>query len=111
MGRKKKQPDHKREAEWSRKESLIHRLIREELYDLSEHAKDKISENYWNLDDVENALLTGVIDNVENDDNGSAVDGKKYTLVGRSCDGVLIQTVGKIMMDEDGQYYFVITAY
>ena len=112
MGRqKKRKTDHQRQDDWRRKEAQIQFLIRTECYELSDHVHDKIADNYWALEDVENALLTGSICKVENDDKGGAIDGKKYTLMGHGCHGHDIVTVGKIVEDENGNEYFVITAY
>ena len=105
------QPDTKRQAQWQKKEAEIHRLIRERRFDLTAHVEDKIENNFWTHDDVMSALLNGSIQKVEKDELGVSIDGKKYTMIGEDCYGCALTTAGKIIRDENGDNYLVITAY
>jgi hypothetical protein len=64
------------------------------------------------LDDIQSALLTATrIYKKECDEEGDAVDGFKYTIIGRACGGLPIYTCGKIIEWIDGKTYFLITAH
>lgn len=101
----------KRQSSWHRKESEIRRLVEEERFQFAGHVYDKIATNYWTFEDVVESILTGAIQESQKDELGQAVDGKKYTIIGRDCWGNLIETVGKIVADDEQRLYLVITAY
>jgi hypothetical protein len=111
MGRRDRDRQSRRRADWARKEAEIRDLVRRERFHLSSHVYDKIATNYWEFDDVVESLLNGSIQKAEADELNVAVDGKKYTILGRDCYGHFIETVGKIIQGDDGHDYFVITAY
>ena len=62
-------------------------------------------------EDIEQSVLTGRIYKVEKDPIGTALDGKVYTISGKSVYGLGFETAGKIIKRPDGNFYFVITAY
>jgi hypothetical protein len=101
----------RRQLDWSRKEAEIRRLVHENRYELTSHVYDKIATNYWELEDVLASLLNGSIQRAEKDELGDAVDGKKYTILGRDCYGHFLETLGKIVQADDGREYLVVTAY
>jgi len=110
MGRKQDRlRKKKRHSDWSRKESEIRSLVRDDRFELTSHAYGKIETNYWSFEDVVASLLNGSIQKAEKDDQ--AVDGKKYTILGCDGHGSAIETVGKIVADDEGRLYLVITAY
>ena len=100
----------KRQAAWRQKELEIRELIREDRFELLSHVYDKIATNYWTYEDVVMSVVTGSIQKAEKDELDEAVDGKKYKILGADCSGQAIETVGKIVADEEGRLYLVITA-
>ena len=112
MPRKRNRPrDPRRLAAWRTKEAEIHRLMADDRFELSGHVVDKIATNYWSVDDVVRAVMTGRISTVEQDEFDDAIDGNRYTMIGDGCYGSLLETVGKIVQDNEGRLYFLITAY
>lgn len=111
MGKKDHLCKAKRQADWSQKELEIRKLVRHDLFQLTSHVYDKIATNYWEFDDVVESLLNGSIQSAKKDELGDAVDGKKYTILGRDSYGESLETVGKIVRGDDGREYLVITAY
>ena len=101
----------KRQATWRQKEWEIRGLIREDRFELLSHVYDRIATNYWTYEDVVRSIATGAIQKAQKDELDEAVDGKKYTILGSDCSGQAIETVGKIVADEEGRLYLVITAY
>ena len=74
---------------------------------LSSHVLDKVEENYFTDNDVEASIVNGVSIEKGKDELGQAVDGNKYTITSKDqC-----ETVGKLLESDEGQIYFVITAY
>ncbi len=90
----------------------IRLLVRSEQYHLSGHVvNDKIAQHDYLVEDIVDSILSGTIDKVERDERGVSVDGKKYTILGRTRDGLLHYTVGKIVSADDDELYYVITIY
>ena len=89
----------------------IQLLVLRGQWAVSSHVRDKIEDGEFELDDVEASLRSGRISESRKDERGVALDGRKYTIVGRARCGLPLQTVGKIIAGADGQEYFVITAY
>jgi hypothetical protein len=84
---------------------------RDELY-CSSHALDSIQSGGLSLDDVRFALMTAsVIFKRECDEEGDALDGYKYTIIGKAPGGLPIYTCGKIVEWVNGKTYFLITAH
>lgn len=112
MGRRKDPVrKKKRQSDWHRKESEIRQLVEEDRFELASHVYDKIETNYWTFDDVVLSILSGTIREAQNDELDQAVDGKKYTIIGLDYTGNPIETVGKIVADDEQRLYLVITAY
>ncbi len=87
-------------------------LVRSGQYHLSEHVvNEKIAPNDYLVEDIEDSILSGSIVKSERDEVGVSVDGKKYTILGQTRDGLSLYTVGKIVRDDEGELYFVITIY
>jgi hypothetical protein len=79
---------------------------------LSGHALASVELGELDVDDIQFALLTATaIYKRERDEKGDAVDGYKYTIIGRACGGLPIYTCGKIVEWLDGRTYFLITAH
>ncbi len=98
-------------AETRKVADRIRQLVRADNYYPSKHVFDKIAQNDYLFEDIKDSILSGTIDKVERDEVGDSVDGKKYTFLGRTRDGILTYTVGKIVEADDGKLYFVITIY
>jgi len=101
----------KRHRGWRNKEASIRALVRDGRYLLGSHAYDKIAQNYWTLEDVITSIATGQIQKVQKDEDGTAIDGNKYIILGNDENGCLLETVGKIICDDGNQFYFVITCF
>ena len=62
-------------------------------------------------DDIQHCVLTGKVHKRERDDQGTAIDGFKYVIVGRTTGGRAFYVCGKIRHDDDGRHFFIITAH
>ncbi len=111
MARQNRKRNTKRQSDWARQEADIRALVRADRFTLTSHVFDKIANNCWEFDDVIQSLLTGAIQRAEKDDFGTAIDGKKYVILGSDCYGNSLETVGKIVRGDDGREYLVITVY
>jgi hypothetical protein len=89
----------------------IRALVRGGRYTLSQHVIDHIADNEFGRDDIEVSILTGELVKSPRDEQGTAVDGRKHTVRGRTKCGLPFETVGKIIQGPDGNEYFVITGY
>ena len=96
---------------YSEIESEIRALVRNDDFELTDHAEDKIANNFFTFEDVENSILNGFVYKVEMDDHGQSKDGKKYVIQGSDGHGHELITCGKIMVDDEGKYYLVISVY
>jgi hypothetical protein len=90
---------------------LILYLVRAELYDVSSKVYRAIEEGRFTPEDVENAIFTGHVQKTERDELGQAVGNKKYVIVGYDTCGYAFYTVGKIMVSDNGEFYYFITAH
>jgi hypothetical protein len=89
----------------------IQDLIRRHQYKLTEHANEPLRDGELDRNDIECSIQNGVISKIQKDEMKQAYDGKKYTITGPTYSGLPISTVGKIVRDEDGEDYILITAY
>ena len=79
---------------------------------LSGHALAAVESGELEVDDIQIALATATaIHKRERDEEGDAIDGYKYTIIGKGCGGLPIYTCGKIIEWIDGRTYFLITAH
>jgi hypothetical protein len=79
---------------------------------LSDKALAFVQAGDLDLDDIRFALMTATrIYKKERDEKRAAVDGYKYTIIGKACSGLPIYTCGKIIEWLDGRTYFLITAH
>ena len=97
--------------EASQKIFWIRKLVSSENAKFSGHLYDKIRDGEFGLEDIECSIANGKILKTMKDEEGGAVDGKKYVIAGRCKGGLGFETVGKIMNSDDGDSYFFITAY
>lgn len=89
----------------------IRKLILRDRYELTGHALEGVADNLFSEEDIECAVLHGEIRKCEDDERSEAVDGKKYTICGCGDSCQEFEVVGKIVKDEMGRLFLVITAY
>jgi hypothetical protein len=65
----------------------------------------------YTFDDLQHCVLTRRVRKRERDEFGTAVDGYKYVILGRTVGGRPFYVCGKIRHDNDGTHFFVITAH
>lgn len=92
---------------------VIKSLVATEAYHYSKKVRRFIAEGCYEVDDMERCILSATsIHKVEEDDMGAAVDGCKYTILGRDTQKQPFYTCGKIILSQNHQrLYFFITAH
>jgi len=91
---------------------VIKELVSNGLYHYSYKIRSFIEEGWFQEEDLEHCIETAVnIHKVEEDELKTAVDGKKYTILGRDTQGQPFYTCGKIILGKEGRVYFFITAH
>ena|SRR5437660_7339879 len=106
---KKKGPEHRP----GKRLRIIKALVSSRQYQYSKKVQLFIEEGDFEPEDMEHCILSaGVIEKVELDELGTAVDGCKYTIIGVDTQGVDFYTCGKLIRSPDSQtLYFFITAH
>ena len=90
----------------------IRALVDQGKYDYSDKVRDSIEEGFFEEEDLECCILTAVrVQKRETDELGQALDGHKYTIIGRDTHGRPFYTCGKILEGVSGQLYYYITAH
>jgi len=83
----------------------IREKIRLRQYDMTAHATEEMAEDDLNIVDVEHAVLTGRVVQIQRDDPR----GHKYVLEGRATDGAtLVGVVGRFLGRDR---YLIVTVY
>ena len=83
----------------------IRDCIRRRHYDMSAHAMEEMAEDFLDVLDVEEAVLSGSISRMEKDD----LRGTKYVVVGLAADKrTPVGVVGRFV---DGERFLMITVY
>ena len=90
---------------------LIRELVASEAWGFSEKVFEALDDCEYMEDDLESCVCTGKLYKRERDEKGEAVDGWKYTIVGTAVAGYEFYVAGKILIGEDGKYFFFITAH
>lgn len=92
---------------------IIKELVSSRQYQYSKKVQNFIEAGDFDLVDMERCILSAtVIEKVESDDLGTAIDGCKYTITGVDTQGVTFYTCGKLIRNADAQtLYFFITAH
>lgn len=81
-------------------------------YDYSSKVRAYIEDGWFQLEDLEQCICTATrIHKIEDDEQKAAVDGKKYTILGRDSQGESFYTCGKIILSRENRRYFFITAH
>ena len=65
----------------------------------------------FTFDDLQHCVLTGRGRKRKRDEQGTAVDGFKYVILGRTIGGRPFYVCGKIRHDDDGRHFYIITAH
>ncbi len=87
-------------------------LVSQEDYDYSSKVRGFIEDGWYEEEDLEHCICHAErIYKKENDELKTAVDGKKYVIVGKDRNGRSFYTVGKILKDDKDKFYFFITAH
>ena len=82
-------------------------------YYYSGKVREFIADGWYGTVDLEWCILTAEsIHKVEDEELGIAMDGHKYTILGRDTQGYVFYTCGKIILNQqDQRRYFFITAH
>lgn len=96
-----------------RRLQVIKELIAQKRYAYSRKIQNFLAAGDFELEDLEHCILSAtVIDKVEHDDLGTAIDGCKYSVVGTDTQGEVFYTCGKLVRASHSQdLYFFITAH
>ncbi len=90
----------------------IKSLVSKSDYHYSAKVRGFIEDGWYGEEDLEHCICHAEkIYKKENDELKTAVDGKKYVILGKDRYGRSFYTVGKILKDDDGKFYFFITAH
>lgn len=90
----------------------IKALIIQNNYDYSNKVRGFIEDGWYGEDDLEFCICHAEkIYKKEKDELKTAVDGKKYVIIGKDTHGRLFYTLGKVIKNDDGKLYFFITAH
>jgi len=96
----------------SRELAVIKELVTKDNYHYSRKVRDFIEDGWFQEEDLEQCICTATgIYKVEDDEFKTAIDGKKYTVLGRDTQGQPFYTCGKMILAEKGRLYFFITAH
>ncbi len=90
---------------------LILELVRSGHWDFSAKVLQALEDYEFSEEDLKCCVHTGALAKSERDEYGEAVDGKKYTILGRAVSGYPFYVSGKILRDDEGNYFFFITAH
>ncbi|MFW6116460.1 MAG: hypothetical protein ACOC6F_01920 [bacterium] len=92
---------------------LIKGLVADRAYHYSRKVRQCIEDGWYGAADLERCILTATrIHKVEDDELQVAVDGYKYTILGRDTCGQAFYSCGKVILSQnDERLYFFITAH
>lgn len=90
---------------------LILELVRNEQWDFSAKVLQALEDCEFSDEDLKCCIHTGSVAKSEKDEYGEAVDGKKYTILGRAVSGYPFYVSGKILRDDEGRFFFFMTAH
>lgn len=78
---------------------------------LTEKAYELLSQGYFELEDLEHAVVHGTVIKTQSDELKNSIGNKKYTIIGPDTCGYPFYTVGKIQRLRRSRIYLVITAH
>lgn len=91
---------------------VIKELVINGDYHYSSKIRLLIEEGWYQEEDLEQCICTATrINKIETDELKTAVDGKKYTILGRDRYGQSFYTCGKVILAKGARLYFFITAH
>lgn len=93
--------------------SVIKELVTQGYIHYSKKVREKIEDGWFQEEDLEQCICSATkIHKTENDQEKTAMNGKKYTILGRDTQGRAFYTCGKIIVSaQAGRLYFFITAH
>ena len=86
-------------------------LIAKKQWGFGQKVLDALNACEFTRDDLRQCVLDGRLDKSERDETGEAADGRKYVIHGRAGGGYPFYVCGKILCDDEGRYFFFITAH
>ena len=89
---------------------LILELVRNEHWGFSAKVLQALEDYEFSDEDLKCCVCEGSVHKSEKDEQGDAVDGRKYTILGRAVSGYPLYVCGKIRCDDEGRFFFFITA-
>jgi hypothetical protein len=90
----------------------IQRLIVEQDYYYSDKVREFMEDGWFCNEDLEKCVLSAKnFYKVENDEQKTSLDGKKYVILGKDGCGQCFYTCGKVKRNDAGKFYFFITAH
>jgi hypothetical protein len=90
----------------------IQQLVAQERYQYSRKVRDLIEDGFFDEEDLRHCILSATgIHKKERDELKQAVHGMKYVILGRDTYGQPFYTVGKVLQNPKGYFYFYITAH
>ena len=93
--------------------TTIKELVVQGQYHYSRKVQSYLEDGYYERGDMVLCILTATsVHKAERDEQSTAVDGYKYTVLGRDTHRQRFYTCGKIILDQaDQRLYFFITAH
>lgn len=92
--------------------AVIKELVVNGNYHYGGKVRSLIEDGWFQEEHLEQCICTATrIHKVEDDEQKTAMNGKKYTILGRDTQGQPFYTCGKIILAEAGRLYFFITAH
>ncbi len=93
--------------------AVIRELVVTNSYHYSRKVSEALDRDEITTDDLKQCMISALgIRKVEKDDLGMAIDGRKYTIIGRGAFGQRVYTCGRLFLTPQGhRAYFFITAH
>lgn len=92
--------------------AVIKELVMNGNYHYSSKIRSYIEDGWFQEEDLEQCICTATrIHKIGDDEQKTAVDGKKYTILGRDTQKEPFYTCGKIILSRENRLYFFITAH
>jgi len=93
--------------------AVIKELVMNDQSHYSRKVRDQIEAGWFQEEDLEQCICTATkIHKVEDDEQKTSINGKKYTILGRDTQRKPFYTCGKIILSsQENRLYFFITAH
>lgn len=90
----------------------IKQLVANNQYRYSRKVREFIEDGFFEEEDIVHCILSAKeINKKERDEQGQAVHGMKFVILGKDTHGQGFYTVGKVVKGQMGKFYFCITAH